>query len=141
MSLKLVPARNAKTKNLYIRGAYLGVAVDRSSGTAKRSVALAVLKRLEKAIECGEYPPREATPGRAQQPTFLSAALAYLKAGRRQRYVAKLIKHFGETPLADIDQAAIDEAAIVLYPLVKPATRNTCATRRSLPSCGTAASR
>ena len=32
------------------------------------------------------------------------------EAGRRRRYVAHLIKHFGETPLAAIDQAAIDAA-------------------------------
>jgi integrase len=40
--------------------------------------------------------------------------------------VAKLIKHFWDTPLTEIDQAAIDEAAVELYPNVTPATRNTC---------------
>jgi integrase len=49
-----------------------------------------------------------------------------MEAGRSPRYVAKLIKHFGETPLREIDQSAIDEAAIVLCPHVTPATRNTC---------------
>jgi integrase len=125
MPLKLIPPRNSKTRNLYIRGSYLGITVDRSSGTAKRSVALAVLKRIEQAIERGEHPQQEATPDR-EQPTFLTAALAYIKAGRRRRYVAKLIKYFGETPLPNIDQAAIDEAAVALYPNVTGATRNTC---------------
>jgi integrase len=127
MPLKLIPPRNAKTRNLYIRGSYLGINVDRSSGTAKRSVALAVLKKIEQAIERGEYPPREAAPDREQQQlTFLAAALAYIKAGKRQRYISKLIKHFGETPVAAIDQAAIDAAALVLYPGVTACTRNTC---------------
>jgi integrase len=61
----------------------------------------------------------------------LSAAIAYLEAGRRKRYVAKnevrsgvLIKYFGETPLDQIDQAAIDAAAIALHPDASGATRN-----------------
>ena len=57
-------------------------------------------------------------------PTFLSAALAYLKSGRRCRYVGRLIEHFGETPISQIDQAAIDAAALALCPNVTPATRN-----------------
>jgi integrase len=122
---KLVQARNAKTKNLYIRGTYLGIAVDKSCRTNRRPVAQSILKRIQGEIERGEYPPREAAP-RANEPTFLSAALAYMEAGRRRRYAAKLIKHFGETPLSEIDQGAIDRAAIELYPGVMPATRNTC---------------
>jgi integrase len=125
MPLKLVQARNAKTKNLYIRGTYLGIAVDKSCRTNRRPVAQSILKRIQGEIERGEYPPREAAP-RANEPTFLSAALAYMEAGRRRRYAAKLIKHFGETPLSEIDQGAIDRAAIELYPGVMPATRNTC---------------
>src|SRR5947209_3038380 len=124
MPLKLIPPRNAKTKNLYIRGAYLGIRVDKSSGTPRRSVALAILKRLEGEIERGEYPPRDqAAADREQQPTFLSAALAYMEAGGSRRFVGELIKHFGETPLAEVDQAAIDAAAIALHPHAGPATR------------------
>jgi integrase len=47
-----------------------------------------------------------------------------LQAGRRKRYVAKLIKYFGETPLDQIDQAAIDAAAVALHPNAGNATRN-----------------
>lgn len=121
MPLKLIPSRNSKTKNLYIRGAYLGIAVDQSCRTDRRSVAKSILKRIEGEIERGEY--RQVMVARTS-PTFLSAALAYLEAGRRKRYVAKLIKHFGETPLAEIDQAAIDEAAVALHPNAGPGTRN-----------------
>lgn len=123
MPLKIIPPRNKKTKNLYIRGTYLGIAVDKSCGTDKRSVARAQIKKLIEAIERGEYPPREAPP-HSEQPTFLSAAIQYLETGHRRRYVAKLIKHFGETPLSEIDQAAIDAAAIELHPHAGPGTRN-----------------
>jgi integrase len=119
MPLKIIPSRNAKTKNLYIRGTYLGVSVDKSSGTDKRSVAATILKRIEREIELGEY--QKTKPPRGQ--TFLSAAVAYLEAGRRKRYVAKLIRYFGETPLDQIDQAATDEAAVALHPNAGNATR------------------
>lgn len=121
MPLKLVASRNSKTKNLYIRGAYLGVSMDKSSGTDKRSVAQTILKQIESEIERGEYGRLKATRA---SPTFLSAAVAYLEAGRRKRYVAKLIKYFGETPLDQIDQAAIDDAAIALHPNAGNGTRN-----------------
>jgi integrase len=123
MPLKIIPPRNKKTKNLYIRGTYLGIHVDKSSGTDRRSVARTILKRIEDEIERGEYPPREPSP-RSHEPTFLSAAVAYLEAGRRPRYIARLIKHFGELPISEIDQAAVDAAAVELHPKAGPGTRN-----------------
>jgi integrase len=119
LPLKISATRHSQTKNLYIRGTYLGVSVDQSSGTNKRSVAAIVLKRIEREIELGEF--RKAKP---KSPTFLDAAVRYLEAGRRKRYVARLIKHFGETPLDQIDQAAIDAAAASLHPNAGNGTRN-----------------
>jgi integrase len=122
MSLKIIPPRNSKTKNLYIRGTYLGVSVDKSCGTDKRSVAKTILKRIEGEIESGEY--QKAKTLSPNAPTFLTAAIAYLEAGRRKRYIAKLIKYFGETPLSEINQQWIDKAAVALHPHASPATRN-----------------
>jgi integrase len=121
MPLKVHPPRAGKTPNYSIRGTYLGVTVDRSSGTPKKAIAEQQRKRLETAIERGEYPEK---PKQPDAPTFLSAAVAYMKAGRPRRHIARLIEHFADTPLAEIDQAAIDEAALTLYPNVTPATRN-----------------
>lgn len=125
MPLKLHAPRKGKSKNWSIRGTHLKVYVDRSSGSPKRSVAGAIRDDLERRIERGEYPEKpEAAPG-GDQPTFLSAAVAYLKAGKRRRYVANLIKHFGETPLAAIDQAAINAAAAAIcQPGTKGGGRN-----------------
>jgi integrase len=121
MPLKLFPPRKGKSPNWTIRGAYLKIAVDRSAGTPKKSVAERQRKELEGQIERGEYPPRAPAP---QTPTFLSAAVAYLKAGGSRRFVGPLLSHFGETPLSQIDQAAVDAAAVEIYPNVTPATRN-----------------
>jgi len=121
MPLTLRPPRKGKTPNYEIRGSYLGVAVERSTGTPKKSVAKRELDKLVAAIERGEYPQK---PKAADAPTFLSAAVAYMKDGGSRRHIKELIQHFGETPLDDIDQAAIDAAAARLHPNVTPATRN-----------------
>lgn len=57
-------------------------------------------------------------------PTFAAAALKYIDAGGDERFLLKLADYFGEMPLARIDQAAIDEAALAIYPRATPATRN-----------------
>jgi integrase len=97
--------------------------VDRSAGTPKKSVAERELKKLEGKIERGEYPEK---PKQQAAATFLSAAVAYMKAGGSRRYVGKLIQYFGEMELSLIDQDAIDEAGTALYPNVTAATRNGC---------------
>jgi integrase len=121
--LKLRSPRAGKTPNYEIRGTHIGVRVELSSGTHKRSLALKQLRKLEDAIEAGTYPPA-APVARSNEPTFLSAANAYMQAGGARRYVAPLIRHFREKLLSEIDQTAIDDAAITLYPHVVPATQN-----------------
>jgi integrase len=121
MPLKLVPPRAGKSPNWSIRGTYLKVAVDRSTGTNRKALANRIKHQIERAIERGEYPePRPV----ADAPTFLSAAVAYMKAGRSPRYVARLIEYFGDIPLTNIGQTEVDAAAISIYPDVTPATRN-----------------
>lgn len=126
MPLKLVPPRKGKSPNWTIRGTHLRVYVDRSAGTDRRSVAAGQLRKLEQQIECGEFPEKPAQP---DGPTFISAAVAYMKANpqtrQRARSIGKLIQHFGETPLSEIGQQAIDVAAIALHPDVSPASRNS----------------
>ncbi len=123
MPLKLINPRKGKSRNFSIRGTYLGVYVDKSCGTDRRSVANQILNDLRGKIERREYPEKNPSP-RQYEPTFLSAATAYLEAGGQAKYVAKLIKHFGETPLSQIDQTAIDDAATKLGPNVTPSSRN-----------------
>jgi len=109
--------------------------VEISSGTHKRSLALKQLRKVEECIEQhGQYPAPEPT-AQSGQPTFLSAANAYMQAGGRRKYVARLIKHFREKPLSEIDQKAIDDAAIVLYPHVSRRRGTVTSTRPSRRSC------
>jgi integrase len=121
MPLTLRPPRAGKTPNWEIRGSYLGVAVERSAGTHRKSAALRQIRDLEGAIERGEYPEK---PKRPDAPTFLSAAVAYMRAGGSRRYLKPLIERFAETALEDINQAAIDAAAAELFPHVTAGTQN-----------------
>ncbi|HYM31822.1 MAG TPA: tyrosine-type recombinase/integrase [Candidatus Cybelea sp.] len=54
----------------------------------------------------------------------MTAAVAYMEAGGERRHIARLIRYFGDKALAEIDQAAIDEAAIKLFPRGAPDYRN-----------------
>jgi integrase len=123
MPLKIIEPRKGKTPNLSIRGTYLGVYVDKSCGSDRRSVARTMLAELREKIERREYPAPAPVPAASHGPTFLSAAVAYMETGGRPKYLAALIKHFGEAPLP-LEQDAIDAAAMRLYPNVSPATRN-----------------
>lgn len=124
MSLYLRPPRKGKTPNFEIRGSHRGVSVEVSSRSNRRSDARKELRRVEAVIDDhGQYPAPEVAPDPGQ-PTFLSAAVAYMQAGGRRKYVADLIKHFGAKPLCEIDQAAIDAAAAAICPHVTPATQN-----------------
>ena len=91
MPLKLVPPRKGKSPNWTIRGTHIGVYVDRSAKTPRRAVAARQLRELEGKIERGEFPEKRPEPN---APTFLSAALAYMQAGRSRRGLAALIDHF-----------------------------------------------
>lgn len=123
MPIKLVPPRKGKSPNWTMRGTHLRIYVDESCRTHKRSVAVRVKAEREAAIERGEWPPRQVV-ARADLDTFIGAAVNYMETGHSRRYVAPLIARFGETPVAEIDQAAIDKAAIEMHPNVTPCTRN-----------------
>ncbi len=117
MPLNLVPPRQGKSPNWTIRGTYLGIRVNCTAGTPDKRLAGRKLAQIRDEIERGAF----SKPG---APTFASAALKYIEGGGEERFILKLAEHFGETPLARIDQAAIDEAAFTLYPRASAATRN-----------------
>ena len=125
--LKLVPPRKGKTQFWSVRGTHLGIYLDRSTKLADEVTARKLLRKWREEIERGEF----ARPG---EPTFVSAAVAYIKAGGDRRFLGRfdeatgtwsgLIGHFGDMPLKAIGQAEIDAAADVLYPTATAQTRN-----------------
>src|SRR5262245_25716531 len=115
MPLTLIPPR--KSPFWSVRGTYLGVYVNRSTKAGKRAIAAKVLKQWEREIERGEFTERG-------EQTFAGAAAAYMTAGGERIYLRRLLEHFGEKPLKQIDQAEFDGPAISINPLASPATRN-----------------
>lgn len=124
MPLRLYPpgqgAGTSRGPHWKIRGAYLGVHVDRSAGTDREALARKELRRIEREIEDGGQPVRRA------QPTFADAALSYLSGCPVSEvpYVNRLLDHFKATALSAINQTAIDDCAARLHPGAKPATIN-----------------
>lgn len=116
LTLRLYPP-SSKSPFWRIRGAYLGKRVDRSSKARERAVARQVAEQIEHDIECGRF----AEPGES---TFEVAAVNYMRAGGDRRPMGPLIEHFKGMPITAVDQEAIDDAALALYPNAAPATRN-----------------
>lgn len=121
MPFTLVPPKPGRTPFYHVRGTEAGIYTNRSTKVSDRRVAQKLL------VEWREQAKRDAVSGAKRQNdvvTFAGAALSYMQAGGEKRFLAKLLKHFGETPIAEINQAAIDAAAVRLYPDATPATRN-----------------
>jgi len=127
MPLKLIRPRKDASPNYRIRGTYLSVSIDRTTGTPEKAVAQKHLNELKRAIERGDYTPQGTTS--AGEPTFADAALSYLKAGGDDTFLGPIIEATGlyalrDKLLSEIDQMAIDNAAEALYPTGTAATRN-----------------
>jgi integrase len=118
MPLKLVAPRPGKTPFYAASGSHLGVRIrDKSLKTGDRRLARRLVRRLEREIERGAV----ADPA---APGFAAAAERYMMAGGERRFLAPLIRHFQDTPVAAIGQDAIDDCANALYPRATNATRN-----------------
>jgi integrase len=116
MPIKIV--RRPKSPHWIIRGTLRGIRLEESTGTDDKKVAEEIRAKREAEILA------ESVYGRRATITFASAALSYLKNGGSKRFLDPVIKHFGTTPLAQIDQDAIDRMARKLYPDASDATRN-----------------
>jgi integrase len=117
MPLKLVPPREGRSPHFRVRGTYLGVYLDRSTGARDERVARRVLAKWRQEIESGQLVASSA-------PTFAEAAIAYMKWGGEKRFLPRLLHHMGDVPIDRIGQAEVDAAATALYPSAAPSTLN-----------------
>lgn len=133
MALKLKPPRKSKSPNYTIRGTYLGVSVDRTTGTPVEATAKQVLAAIKRDIERGRL--AEPVAEEQKEPLFEEAALLYIKAGGDPQYLGKfdakakvwiggVIPHLIGKRLSEVTQQIIDETAVALYPHASAATRN-----------------
>lgn len=119
MPYKLIPPKAGRSAFWRVRGTEYGVYLDRSTQTGDRREAARFLAAWRNDAQSG------ALSGAVKVGlTFASAVLSYVRADGEKRFLKPLLEHFGERPLSEIDQAAIDAAAVALYPNAGPATRN-----------------
>jgi integrase len=121
MPWKLVPPRQGKTPFWYVRGKYLDIALDRSTGASERRSATTIFNTWKRQAERGEF---SNSPKVADPELFLSAAKAYMLAGGERQYVEAICNKWPTRLLSDIDQVAIDTLASELYPTSPASTRN-----------------
>jgi len=120
MPFKLVEPRLPLSPYWRVRGTEFGRYLNISTKCTSKADAAKFLKRLRDAAKSDFL----AAPDPHRGATFADAAIAYLQGNGERRYLLPLIKHFGDWPISKIDQAAIDAAAVALYPNASPATRN-----------------
>lgn len=117
MPIKIVPPQAGRTPYFRLRGTYLRVYIDRSTGSTDRRVAAQALAAIKREIERGSVSEKSG-------PRFDEAMKAYLDNGGDPRFLAPLLEYWKDTRLADIDQLAIAGCAAALYPNGSPATKN-----------------
>src|SRR5262245_11192828 len=115
MPLKLI--RIPGSPNWYLRGTVRKVRVYETCGTTDKSAAEAIRARREWALLQGSVFGSKATTT-----TLIRAAVLYLENGGEPRFIKPITDYFGATPLAKIDQEAVDACARKLYPNLAPAT-------------------
>src|SRR5262249_48603654 len=116
MPIRIV--RRPKSPNWIIRGTLRGVRVEESTGTDNKKIAEEIRAKREAKILAQSIYGRRATA------TFAEAAVSYLENGGNKRFLDRVIRYFGTTPLAKIDQDAIDVGARKVYPNASAATRD-----------------
>jgi integrase len=101
-----------------MRGTIRGTRIEESTGTSNRQAAEEIRAKREAELLA------QSVYGRRATETFAGAALSYLQQGGSRRFLEAIIRHFGTTPLAQIDQDVIDQGARKLFPNTSDATRN-----------------
>ena len=117
MSLRLV--HRPKSPNWVMRGTVRGIRIEESTGlTDRRQAEILRAKREAEIIE-------QSVHGRRVTATFAEAVVTYLEdGGGSRRFLDRVLDYFETTPLARIDQAAIDRGARLVYPNASGATRD-----------------
>ena len=118
MPYKLIAPKAGRWANFRVRGTQNGIYLDRSTGFADRKQAQRILTEWRAEAQ------RQAIAGPKKRTTFAEAAISYMEAGGERRFLAPILKHFGNIFIMDIGQSEIDAAAATLYPTAASATRN-----------------
>jgi integrase len=102
----------------HYRGTLTGHRLRGTTGTSDKETATRIASEIEnKFYKRGLDGPKDAL-------TFPKAVVLYLGAGKSDRFIAKLVQHWRDAKLADMNAGAIRQSAIDIYPGAKNSTRN-----------------
>lgn len=101
----------------YLRGSHLGRSFDRSAKTRCPKEAGILAAKLEAQVF------EEYVHGPKAVVTFGEAAANYIRGGGEWKYVAPISAELGRKKLRDLDQAALDAAALKIKPNASDSTR------------------
>lgn len=105
----------------HARGTVAGQRVYLSTGCRRRADADAWARRYEAELIARHAHGVDATY------TLAEAALDYMHAGGERRFLGPILDYFGpDYLLRDLDNAAVNAAALTLFPEAAPATVNRC---------------
>lgn len=116
----LTLTKRPKSPYWYARGTVNGVRFERSTGETSKPEARKKLAEILQEVQAHARP--QAAPSDWRDMPFAAAMNAYLDNGRDPRFLDRVLEHFLETPLGDIDNAAMSRAANAIYPGRAPAT-------------------
>jgi integrase len=116
MPIRIV--KRPKSPHWIMRGTVRGIRIEESTRTDDRRAAEEIRAKREAEIL------EQSVHGRRATATFPQAVVSYIEQGGPRRFLGRIVEHFGMTPLARIDQDAIDQGARKIYPDASDATRN-----------------
>ena len=100
------------------RGTLAGRRFRGSTGATNKEAA----QRIASAIEDKFW--KRGLDGKEKALTWPKAAALYMGAGKSSRFIAPLVKYWGDAEVAKINAGSIRQSAIDLYPNAKNSTRN-----------------
>lgn len=107
------------------RGTIKGFRIERSTGEVKKAEAIKKLSEIiaeaeAKAIE--DAKPKIKRTEKWETISFAAAMTSYVDHGAQTRFLDKILDYFLVTPLGEIDNTMMTQAAQALYPRAQPAT-------------------
>jgi integrase len=102
----------------HYRGTLAGHRQRGTTGTSDKEAAQQIASKIETEYWKGRL------DGPQEILTFPKAAALYLAAGKPSRFIASLVKYWGDAKVKDITPGAIRQSAIEIYPSHSNATRN-----------------
>ncbi len=102
----------------HYRGTLAGHRKRGSTGASDKETATRIASEVENKFW------KRGLDGKEKALTWPKAVSLYLGAGKSSKYLARLVKYWGDVKIADINSGSIRQCAIDIYPNAKNSTRN-----------------